>query len=100
MAEDTGFQVKVTPRGKAAFDLGSAKPVEPEVKGDAEFDLSSAKPVGPASSEIVTRQAGALGRKAAAHVASVSKQMDPDVDYSGDASAGLRAEYGFMDTPE
>lgn len=49
---------------------------------------------------IVARQAGALGRKAAAATADTLKQMDKDVDYSGVTGAGLRAEYGFMDTPE
>src|SRR5258708_29930367 len=49
---------------------------------------------------IVARQAGALGRKAASATADTLKQMDSDVDYSGVTGAGLRAEYGFMDTPE
>lgn len=119
MAEEA-FKVKVTPRGRAApsddppatNEPGERQPVtDPDLlkqlEGGARQPVTDQRLLKALdnvpednTAQIVSRQAGALGRKAVAHTASVLKQMDPDVDYSGVTSPGLRAEYGFLDTQE
>lgn len=72
----------------------------PMSKDDAASFLDEKPESGPASAALVSRMAGNLGRKAAARVSDLARQLDPDVDYSGVPDASLRSEYAFLDTPE
>lgn len=55
---------------------------------------------GPVSEQLRARVAGPLGRKTAQAASDTLRQMDEGVDYSGVAAPSLRAQYGFLDTPE
>lgn len=108
-ADDTisppeGFVVDKPP-GQPAAPEAQAKPAaKPEVPAPPAgfvMDASAEKPqIGPVSEQMRAKIAGPLGRKVASTVRQTASQMDSDVDYSGVAAPGLRAQYGFLDTPE
>src|SRR5437879_2056384 len=82
-------------------DFGATKVEGAKPEGPKPEDFG-AVPVSPKSSiQSIGRELAKVGRaRYAQRDADMLRQMDRDVDYSGVASPGLRAEYGFLDTPE
>lgn len=89
--DQTRSQKPEKPEEKKPDEVKAAKPEDfgavPVTKGD---DLGGVW--GRASQKAKTRVSSRLS--------SEFKQMDPGVDYSGVNAPKLRAEYGFLDTPE
>ena len=81
----------------AAAPAKSALPAPPD---GFVLDAPEKGQIGPVSEALRARIAGPLGRKAAQAASDTFKQMDRDVDYSGVAATGLRAQFGFLDTPQ